>query len=296
MKQALCVGINDYPGTYNDLMGCVNDCEDWAKLLSNLGFAVFNLRNSAADKATILGQLEELIVNAVAGDVIVFTYSGHGTYVPDTDNPDEADGYDEALYVYDGELLDDELRVLLNKLANGVVCVCIIDSCFSGTITRGDLVVRRKGVPRDKKTRKKFMPHSNDNFVKKFPHLYRSKKFLSKDIMKEIVLTGCTDEEYSYDAFVDGRWNGAMTSSALRVFTYGMTYETWYLKLRGLLPSEEYPQTPQLEGSGENIIKVAFKEDAAPVPQPTPEPEPIPEPEPQLNWWQRFIQWILSWF
>ncbi|WP_349769079.1 caspase family protein, partial [Zoogloea sp.] len=24
-KKALCIGINDYPGTQNDLSGCVND-------------------------------------------------------------------------------------------------------------------------------------------------------------------------------------------------------------------------------------------------------------------------------
>ncbi len=30
-KRALCVGINDYPGTNSDLSGCVNDAEDWAQ-------------------------------------------------------------------------------------------------------------------------------------------------------------------------------------------------------------------------------------------------------------------------
>ncbi len=29
-KKALCIGINDYPGTQNDLSGCVNDANDWA--------------------------------------------------------------------------------------------------------------------------------------------------------------------------------------------------------------------------------------------------------------------------
>ncbi len=28
--KALCIGINDYPGTQNDLSGCVNDAQDWA--------------------------------------------------------------------------------------------------------------------------------------------------------------------------------------------------------------------------------------------------------------------------
>ena len=29
-KLALCIGINDYPGTDSDLSGCVNDANDWA--------------------------------------------------------------------------------------------------------------------------------------------------------------------------------------------------------------------------------------------------------------------------
>ena len=32
-KKALCVGINNYPGTQNDLNGCVNDANAWAGLL-----------------------------------------------------------------------------------------------------------------------------------------------------------------------------------------------------------------------------------------------------------------------
>lgn len=32
-SKALCVGINDYPGSGNDLKGCVNDAKAWAELL-----------------------------------------------------------------------------------------------------------------------------------------------------------------------------------------------------------------------------------------------------------------------
>ncbi len=33
-KNALCIGINDYPGTGSDLAGCVNDANDWAAALA----------------------------------------------------------------------------------------------------------------------------------------------------------------------------------------------------------------------------------------------------------------------
>jgi len=43
---------------------------------------------------------------------LVVHYSGHGTFVKDR-NGDEADGQDEAMYLYDGALLDDELSEIL---------------------------------------------------------------------------------------------------------------------------------------------------------------------------------------
>lgn len=33
-----CIGINNYPGTSNDLSGCVNDAKDWSALLQGMGF------------------------------------------------------------------------------------------------------------------------------------------------------------------------------------------------------------------------------------------------------------------
>ena len=39
-KRALCIGINDYPGTGSDLAGCVNDANDWGDALQGRGFEV----------------------------------------------------------------------------------------------------------------------------------------------------------------------------------------------------------------------------------------------------------------
>ena len=46
---------------------------------------------------------------------LVVHYSGHGTFVKDR-NGDEADGQDEAMYLYDGALLDDELSLVICKI------------------------------------------------------------------------------------------------------------------------------------------------------------------------------------
>jgi hypothetical protein len=104
--------------------------------------------------------------------------------------------------------------------------------------------------------------------------------------MPEILMTGCSDSEYSYDAEFDNRPNGAMTTLALRVIRQNpnATYREFHRGLRALLPSEDYPQSPQLEGSDANKDRKLFEPLAVqpePVPQPTPSPVPEPVPAPE---------------
>ena len=255
MKKALCVGINNYPGFTNDLKGCVNDANDWEVILAHAGFSVDKVLDSDATRQTILNKLDSLIVNAQPDDEIVFTYSGHGTSVTDK-NDDEGDGYDEALVAYDGNIVDDELRVVLQKARMGVHITVIADSCFSGTVTRA--LMSDKARPRYLITEK--IP----------PTATLKKKLLSDEDMVEILITGCSDSEYSYDAEINGRWNGAMTAYATSVMKNGQTYNEFYTHLRKLLPSDDFPQTPQLEGSDANKNRTVFATNEKPLPHPDP--------------------------
>jgi len=272
MRKAICVGINNYPGISNDLKGCVNDANDWANLLEFSGFQIEKILDEQATKENILNALDDLVTNATSGDQIVFTYSGHGTSVADTSG-DEVDSYDEALYVYDGVLLDDELRTIIQKLNPDVHMVVISDSCFSGTVTRAlntDVAkpryVKTEDIPAEAKLKK---------------------RFLSKEDMIEILLSGCTDSEYSYDAYMNGRWNGAMSASALSVIQKGQTYNEFYAFLREILPSSEYPQTPQLEGFDENKNRTVFAENTEPLP-------PLErEPEIDIGYWLSKYWWVI---
>lgn len=94
-KKALCIGINNYPGTGMDLQGCVNDATDWAAELTARGFKVASLLDDQATKAAMVKAMGDLIGKASKDDTLVITFSGHGTYQPDTDG-DEVDGLDEA--------------------------------------------------------------------------------------------------------------------------------------------------------------------------------------------------------
>ena len=274
MKRAVCIGINNYPGVFNDLKGCVNDAKDWSALLQGFGFETSLMLDSQATRTNIKAALQNLVGTTGAGDVAVFTYSGHGTQVADPSN-DEGDIYDEAICAYDGNIIDDELRILLEGLHPQATLVVISDSCFSGSVTR---IAPEPAVAR-------FIPptFSTTGMVPRRPFL------MPEADMPEILLTGCTDSEFSYDAEFNGRPNGAMTASAIGVIMQNadLTYRQFHAGLRALLPSDEYPQTPQLEGSNTNKDRKIFEPlavepgpDPIPSPTPSPTPEPVPAPAP----------------
>ena len=270
MKRAVCVGINNYPGIFNDLKGCVNDAKDWSALLQGYGFETSLMLDSQATRTNIKAALQNLVEVTSAGDVAVFTYSGHGTQVTDPSN-DEVDTYDEAICAYDGNVIDDELRILLEALHPQATLVVISDSCFSGSVTR---IAAEPSIPR-------FIPPA----VSTAGMAPRRSFLLPEADMPEILITGCSDSEYSYDAEFDGRPNGAMTAMAIRVIQLNpdITYREFYAGLRAVLPSNDYPQSPQLEGSDANKDRKLFEPLVVipePEPEPSPTPLPIPEPAP----------------
>lgn len=250
--QALCIGINDYPGTDSDLAGCVNDALDWAATLKARGFAVNTLLDAKATKAAMVAAIKGLIGGAGKGDSLVITYSGHGTWVPDASG-DEVDGRDEALCPHDigsGQvLLDDEIHELFRLRPAGVRIVLISDSCHSGSVTRGDESDLDAGLPRAR-----FLAPAV--WMKALPAgLAGRPPVLRNGLTRaggDLLLAGCTDTEYSWDTSFNGRPNGAFTFYAqktLRSLPGDASYEDWHAAIRNYLPSTRLPQNPQILGS-----------------------------------------------
>jgi len=270
MKKAICIGINNYPGVFNDLKGCVNDAQDWSALFQGMGFETSLMLDSQATKKNVKAALQGLVNTILGGDIAVFTYSGHGTQVSDASD-DESDPYDEAICLYDGNVIDDDLRVILEGIHPQATLVVISDSCFSGSVTR---IAPEPATPR-------FVPPS----ISMAGKVARKSFLLPETGMPEILISGCSDSEYSYDAEFNERPNGAMTAYALQVIKQNpnITYREFHASLRGLLPSNDYPQSPQLEGSDINKDRKIFEPlavEPGPVPDPGPTPSPTPEPIP----------------
>lgn len=155
--KGLLVGIN-YRGTSCELGGCINDVKSVKNLiLSNYPDAKLELlTDDTQEKPTrdnILRKLTQLVNDSVAGDILIFHYSGHGSQVKDI-HGDEDDGYDETIcpidfmkpriitynglkYNVDSQIIDDEINEILIKVPRDAKLLMLSDSCHSGTI--GDL-------------------------------------------------------------------------------------------------------------------------------------------------------------
>ena len=268
-KKAVCVGINDYPYDGNDLNGCVNDAKAWAELLiSSFDFAQADVKlllDAEATKSNMLTHIKGLLAGARSDDVLVFTNSSHGSYIADTSGDEPL--YDEVLCPYDiadNALVDDEPRELFADLPKGVRLTVVSDSCFSGTVTRAAVIDNLPGlrVPDDRRVR--FLsPALRGSPVLQNPWkaMPKRQERYPESHMSEILLSGCTDKEYSYDALIGGVYHGAMTYFALQAIRAAdcqITYAQLETRLNALLDQAGYPQHPQQEGKRQNKKRQVF--------------------------------------
>jgi len=256
----LCIGINDYPGTESDLAGCVNDANDWAAVLTQRGFGVEQLFNKQATNKQMRKAIQSLVLNAKKGDSIVIQYSGHGSFVPDLDG-DEADGTDECLCPYDvgknGPIIDDELHEIFSQAKKGVRMLMISDSCHSGTVARFAPITTPPTILGNDAPQRtvRFLPPAVYLSKSEVSHLapcHPIRRARPLGPSGALLLAGCQDDEYSYDAYFQGRPNGVFTFVAIRVLLQlpaDATYADWFKEIRKSLPSRQYPQTPNLHGS-----------------------------------------------
>lgn len=136
------VGVNDTEaaGVSAALLGCEQDATDMFNLARDRGFVGVNggepdllLKNDA----TRDGVLTKILIAAEkleAGDIFLFTFSGHGTRRGQEDG-DEVDELDETLVMQDLFLVDNVLRKLVwPSFKAGVRVVMVSDSCHSGGV------------------------------------------------------------------------------------------------------------------------------------------------------------------
>jgi hypothetical protein len=265
-KRALLVGINRYQIDGADLRGCVNDVKDLsAALVEFYGFSkkdITVLTDGAATKKAMEAGIKAMVRDSKKGDVAVLHYSGHGSNVPD-DNDDEADGRDEILCPTDLDwkdpLRDDWLRSTFDGLRDGVSFTAIMDCCHSGTNTREfqppDAPVKQRYLPSPwglvAAESGRSLPRKVLSELRKSPPAARKVRDIVNADLPELLITGCRDTQTSADAFINGRYNGALTYglvTAIRQAKGKLTYQDLHDRIVAVLKQKKFDQVPQLEG------------------------------------------------
>jgi len=275
MKAALLVGINDYPGSQNDLSGCVNDITNvYDVLVKYFGFTpadITLLSDKRATKTAILDGLKAMLRKGGEGDTLVFHYSGHGSQIRDTEGDELDDGKDEIICPYDfnwdtGFIKDDDFATLFADLKKGVHLEVILDSCHSGTGTR-EMILDRKSLahfsaggfdeaslwnsPHCIRPRYLVPPadvamRADEIFGKELP----VRRLMRAEKMNHVLWAACKSSQFSADADIDGQSAGAFSYYFCRHIrdTQGKIGREQLLKLvRASLKHEGFSQVPQLE-------------------------------------------------
>ena len=259
-QRALCVGINDYPGSNMDLAGCVNDARDWQTLLEARGYHVDSLHDGDATRARIVDALTSLIGSATDQDSVVFAFAGHGSWLPDAsgDEPDERDEMMCPVDVMQEQyLLDDDLNRIFCTKPAGVRLYVIADCCHSGSVVR---YAPFGGTP----MKARFLPpyvfaRGNQRFERAIDRAARGPA-PTKQSYPALLFSGCRDSEFSYDASFANRPNGVFTRTAIDVLQDASitSPRAFHDAVRKRLPTESFPQTPQLFGSKEAQLGPLF--------------------------------------
>uniref|UniRef100_A0A6C0IY39 Peptidase C14 caspase domain-containing protein n=1 Tax=viral metagenome TaxID=1070528 RepID=A0A6C0IY39_9ZZZZ len=259
-KYALLIGINYRGQDEIELTGCINDINNVKSfLINNCNYTDSNIIMMSDDhisptKYNILNQLGQLVDKALNEDVkeIFLAYSGHGSFVTDTDVNTESDSRDEVLVPIDWYgnadklIKDDDIYNELAKLPSLCNLFALIDCCNSGTILDLPNICK--------------IDDSNLVSFESNPEIKSSS--LNCNIIK---IAGCKDNQTSAETFIGFQTQGVLTNTFLKSIknlNYNCTGEQLIKSIKSDIATNNYTQIPTLSCSAteqlyEFIIRVS---------------------------------------
>lgn len=240
--KGLMIGINYINNNYNisQLSGCIDDVNRLKDCLINnkkINFENLIFLNDNTEikptKYNILNQLKKLLIESKENDVLIFAYSGHGHYIYDFSN-DENDNRDEVIVSIDGQLIkDDEFRsIITENLKEKVTLFVFFDCCHSGTLMDLKYNYLSKNNYNELVINNNYQETKGDVFF----------------------ISGCKDNQYSVEAYLDGERQGALTWSFIDCIENSskISWKNLILNMREKIKQKKFNQIPQFS-SGKNI-------------------------------------------
>ena len=275
---ALLIGIDTYhPQSIgvSSLKGCVNDIEaietylrqriatdkKW-ELVEN-SVVPWKLTNDLATRQAVIDGFQQHLCQADSEDVVLFYYSGHGSYETAPEDFQKLEqkketGRIETLVFYDSrtsegqDLADKELSYLIEQVAkNNPHILIILDSCHSGTATRDPEVVERQTNP-DGKVRdlKDFL----------FPQEWvRYRLSDSYQRPRHLAIAACRDIQTAKEhTGSNGQRRGAFSyflTEALQRTNGSLSYANLVQDINALITGKVKDQSPQIEAASDDLIQ-----------------------------------------
>jgi pimeloyl-ACP methyl ester carboxylesterase len=254
---ALLVGVNDYAPDVGKLGGCLNDVDLFHEYLGRhvdkAALAVEVLKDSDATRANVIGLFRSHLRRALAGDVAVFQFCGHGarwassaafrTFYPD--------GKDEGLVCHDSrrpggyDLADKELAVLIAEVAgNDAHVAVLLDCCHSGSGTRGVDAFRglKPRLTHEVTTERPLESYLDGHYAAMRDA--RTQLFIPKS--RHILLAACERGQLAQES----TGHGIFTSTLVDVLEKSggdVSYADLFVRCRAAVRSRAFDQDPQFE-------------------------------------------------
>ena len=272
MSRSLHIGLNrvnpqHYDNWDGPLQACEFDAKDMRRLVRRAGINDNTvLLTGDATRTRVVDWLADASSASQSGDLVVISYSGHGGQTKDL-NFDEDDNLDETWCLYDGQLLDDELKRAYAMFSAGVRILVVSDSCHSGSVhkmSRAGLdATSRAPLETADGRRVRAMPPSvakNTYFLHEA--FYESVSEAAAEEVEVaaqlVLLSGCQDNQYSYD----GPFNGRFTGTLLRVWKNGSfvgDHNILHKDIVARMPPEQTPNLATLGDAASFLVQRPFK-------------------------------------
>ncbi|KAL0954613.1 hypothetical protein HGRIS_003573 [Hohenbuehelia grisea] len=267
---ALVIGINEYEKLESPLKGAVADTEDVVKYLRDTlrvpDRNIKCLHDKEATRQEILRCLTEMVDDSRInpGDAILIYYAGHGAqcrppqewptdaaYIqmicPYNFDPNPVPGDEDAQGILDvviGKHLSELAEAKLNNIT------VILDSCYSGSATRGGLLARGVKLSPEYQLHTSAIP-DNVSAGTTTRGANGNRKLQYADMGSHVLLAACSERQLAHESQGRGRFTSVLMNYLRSVKDIStLTYEQVVTNLPPLTDARSEPiQSPQCVGS-----------------------------------------------
>lgn len=265
-KHALIIAISEYgKETGWKSINSANDIPLIKEVLHKQNFKDENiliLQDAAATKTGIETALEQLFSKIKRGDIVMIHYSGHGQQIWD-DNGDEADGLNETLVPYNAKVdtrdgymgenhfRDDQMEEIIlnfrNKLGKDGQLFILLDSCHSGSMTRGPGIVRGGEPPLVPENWQPPQQQSRGFSQSKRSGYFNNIEEASDGLAPFVMISGASAHELNYEYKNNGSLSYAFSQSMAQL-RENQSYQQLFADIKSKMQMIAPRQNPVIEG------------------------------------------------